>query len=85
VLIAAHPTRGVDLGAVDFIHRRLMAERDVGRAVLLVSSELSEILTLCDRVFVMYEGRLVFEARPAQTDERTLGLYMTGRRRSAMA
>jgi simple sugar transport system ATP-binding protein len=84
VLIASHPTRGVDLGAVDFIHRRLIAERDVGRAVLLVSSELSEILALSDRVFVMFEGRLVFEARPSETNERTLGLYMTGRRASAM-
>ena len=80
VLLAAHPTRGVDLGAIAFLHRRLLAERDAGRAVLLVSSELSEILALADRVFVMYEGRLVYETTPAETDERTLGLYMTGRR-----
>jgi simple sugar transport system ATP-binding protein len=79
VLLAAHPTRGVDLGAVAFIHGRLLAERDAGRAVLLVSSELSEILALSDRVFVMYEGRLVHETLPSRTDERTLGLYMTGR------
>jgi simple sugar transport system ATP-binding protein len=79
VVVAAHPTRGVDLGALALIHRRLLAERDAGRAVLLVSSELSEILALSDRVLVMYEGRLVYEARPAATDERTLGLYMTGR------
>ena len=80
VLIAAHPTRGVDLGAIEAIHRRLLAERDAGRAVLLVSSELSEILTLSDRVLVMYAGQLVHETAPARTDERTLGLYMTGRR-----
>jgi general nucleoside transport system ATP-binding protein len=80
VVIAAHPTRGVDLGAIEAIHRRLLAERDAGRAVLLVSSELSEILTLSDRLFVMYEGRLVHETTPAATDERTLGLHMTGRR-----
>jgi simple sugar transport system ATP-binding protein len=79
VVLAAHPTRGVDLGALALIHRRLLAERDAGRAVLLMSSELSEILALSDRVLVMYEGRLVYEARPADTDERTLGLWMTGR------
>ena len=79
MVIAAHPTRGVDLGAVAFIHRRLLAERDAGRAVLLVSSELSEILALSDRVLVMYEGAIVHETTPATTDERTLGLHMTGR------
>jgi simple sugar transport system ATP-binding protein len=79
VVLAAHPTRGVDLGAIAFLHQRLLRERDAGRAVLLVSSELSEILALADRIFVMYEGRLVHETRPDETDERTLGLYMTGR------
>ena len=78
-LIAAHPTRGVDLGAVDAIHRRLLAARDAGVGVLLVSSELSEILALSDRVLVMTSGRLVHETTPAATDERTLGLWMTGR------
>jgi simple sugar transport system ATP-binding protein len=78
-VIAAHPTRGVDLGAVAFLHRRLLAERDAGRAILLVSSELSEILALSDRILVMYEGRVVHETRPADTDERALGLHMTGR------
>ena len=80
VLLAAHPTRGVDLGAVAFLHQRLLAERDAGRAVLLVSSELSELLALGDRLVVMFGGRIVHETRPADTDERTLGLYMTGRR-----
>jgi simple sugar transport system ATP-binding protein len=79
VVLAAHPTRGVDLGAVALIHRRLLAERDAGRAVLLMSSELSEILTLSDRVLVMFEGRIVYETTPEATDERTLGLAMTGR------
>jgi len=83
VVLAAHPTRGVDLGAIAFLHQRLLRERDAGRAVLLVSSELTEILALSDRIFVMYEGRLVHETRPAETDERTLGLYMTGRRGAA--
>lgn len=78
-VLAAHPTRGVDLGATAFIHRRLLEERDHGGAVLLVSSELTEILALSDRILVMYEGRIVHETRPAETDERTLGLYMTGR------
>ena len=71
--------RGVDLGAIDFIHRRLLAERDAGRAVLLVSSELSEILALSDRILVLFEGRIVHETTPGATDERTLGLHMTGR------
>ena len=79
VLIAAHPTRGVDLGAVDAIHRRILAARDAGLAVLVVSSELSEILALSDRIVVMTGGRLVHETTPAATDERTLGLHMTGR------
>jgi simple sugar transport system ATP-binding protein len=78
-ILAAHPTRGVDLGAALAIHRHLLAERDAGHGVLLVSSELSEILALSDRIFVMYEGRIVHETRPAETDERTLGLHMTGR------
>jgi ABC-type uncharacterized transport system ATPase subunit len=79
VILAAHPTRGVDLGAIDFLHRRLLAERDAGRAVLLVSSELSEILALSDRIVVLYEGRIVHETTPGATDERTLGVHMTGR------
>jgi simple sugar transport system ATP-binding protein len=83
VVLAAHPTRGLDLGAIAFLHGRLLAERSAGRAVLLVSSELSEILALSDRIFVIYEGRLVHETRCSETDERTLGLYMTGRREAA--
>jgi simple sugar transport system ATP-binding protein len=78
-ILAAHPTRGVDLGAIDFLHRRLLAERDAGRAILLVSSELSEVLALSDRILVLHEGRIVHETTPRATDERTLGLHMTGR------
>jgi simple sugar transport system ATP-binding protein len=78
-LIAAHPTRGVDLGAIDAIHRRLLAARDAGLGVLLVSSELSEILALSDRILVMTGGQLVHGTTPSATDERTLGLWMTGR------
>ena len=57
VLIAAQPTRGLDVGAIEFVHRRLIAERDEGRGVLLVSLELEEILSLSDRILVMFEGR----------------------------
>ncbi|HEY6193936.1 MAG TPA: hypothetical protein VI504_02750, partial [Candidatus Eisenbacteria bacterium] len=78
-LIAAHPTRGVDLGAVDALHRRILAARAAGLGVLLVSSELSEILALSDRIVVLTGGRIVHETTPATTDERTLGLWMTGR------
>jgi simple sugar transport system ATP-binding protein len=77
-ILAAHPTRGVDLGAVEFIHSRLLAERAQGHAVLLVSSELTEILALSDRVLVIYEGRIVLETTPDQADERSLGLAMAG-------
>src|SRR6266853_2114607 len=77
VLLAAQPTRGVDIGAIEFIHRRLVKERDDGAAILLVSAELDEVRSLSDRIAVMYEGRIVsFE--PAETDEARLGLLMTG-------
>ena len=78
VMLVAHPTRGVDLGATAFIHRRLLDARNAGRAVLLVSSELTEILALADRVLVMYGGRVVCQRACASTDERELGRYMTG-------
>jgi simple sugar transport system ATP-binding protein len=78
-LIAAHPTRGVDLGATAAIHGRLLSARDAGLGVLLVSSELSEILALSDRIVVLTGGRIVHETTPEATDERTLGLWMTGR------
>ena len=77
VLLASQPTRGVDIGAIEFIHRRLVAERDEGTAILLVSAELDEIRSLSDRIAVMYEGRIVsFE--PADAPEERLGLLMTG-------
>jgi general nucleoside transport system ATP-binding protein len=77
VLIAAQPTRGLDVGAIEFVHRRLVEERDEGRAILLVSLELEEILSLSDRIHVIYEGRLVAEFAPG-ADEHELGLAMTG-------
>src|SRR5207244_9391733 len=77
VLIAAQPTRGLDVGAIEFVHRRLVEERDEGRAVLLVSLALEEILSLSDRILVIYEGRIVGEY-PPDTSEHELGIAMTG-------
>ena len=77
VLLAAQPTRGVDVGSIEFIHRRLVAERDEGTAVLLVSAELEEVTSLSDRIAVMYEGRIV-SIEPSGTSEERLGLLMTG-------
>jgi ABC-type uncharacterized transport system ATPase subunit len=79
VLVAAQPTRGLDVGAIEFVHRRLVAERDEGRAILLVSFELDEILSLSDRILVFYEGRIVGEYTPDVSEEK-LGFAMTGGR-----
>jgi ABC-type uncharacterized transport system ATPase subunit len=84
VLIAAQPTRGVDVGAIEFIHRRLVEERDEGKAILLVSFELDEIVSLSDRILVMYEGRIVGEYSPGVSHEE-LGIAMTGGRREKVA
>ncbi|WP_405654948.1 ABC transporter ATP-binding protein [Streptomyces sp. RK9] len=78
LLIAEQPTRGVDIGAIQTIHQELIAHRDAGHAVLLVSAELSEIRGLSDRVLVMYEGRVAAEFTRAEADERVLGLAMAG-------
>jgi simple sugar transport system ATP-binding protein len=77
VLVAAQPTRGLDVGAIEYVHRRLVEERDEGRAILLVSLELEEILGLSDRILVMYEGRIVGEFSPDVSEEE-LGIAMTG-------
>ena len=77
VLLAAQPTRGLDVGAIEFVHRRLVEERDEGRAILLVSLELEEILSLADRILVIYEGRIVGEFGPDVSEEE-LGIAMTG-------
>jgi ABC-type uncharacterized transport system ATPase subunit len=77
VLIAAQPTRGLDVGAIEFVHGRLLEQRDAGRAVFLVSLELEEILSLSDRILVIYEGRIVGEFPPTATEEE-LGFAMTG-------
>jgi ABC-type uncharacterized transport system ATPase subunit len=82
VLIAAQPTRGLDVGAIEFVHRRLVAERDEGRAILLVSFELEEVIGLSDRILVMYEGQIAGEYG-ADVSEEELGIAMTGGRRAA--
>jgi len=84
VLIAAQPTRGLDVGAIEFVHRRLIEERDEGRAILLVSLELEEVVSLSDRILVIYEGRLVGEFPPTATEEE-LGIAMTGGGRGEVA
>jgi simple sugar transport system ATP-binding protein len=84
VLIAAQPTRGLDVGAIEFVHRRLVEQRDAGRAVFLISLELEEILSLSDRILVIYEGRIVGEFPPTATEEE-LGFAMTGGRREEAA
>jgi simple sugar transport system ATP-binding protein len=84
VLIAAQPTRGLDVGAIEFVHGRLLEQRDAGRAIFLVSLELEEILSLSDRILVIYEGRIAGEFPPTATEEE-LGLAMTGGRRGEEA
>ena len=78
VLLVGQPTRGVDIGAIEFIHRELVKSRDAGCAVLVVSVELDEILSLADRILVMFAGRIVGEVAGGRADERTLGLMMAG-------
>ncbi len=78
LLVAAQPTRGLDVGAIEFVHRRILAARDAGKAVLLVSLELEEVLALADRILVIYEGRIVKELAAAEVTMELLGLHMTG-------
>lgn len=78
LLIAAQPTRGLDVGAIEFIHEQLIRERTKGRAILLLSLELDEILSLSDRIAVIHDGRIVGYVRPEETDENALGLMMAG-------
>jgi simple sugar transport system ATP-binding protein len=78
LLIAAQPTRGLDVGAIEFVHQRVLAERDSGKAVLLVSMELEEIMSLSDRILVMYEGRIAVELDAGEADAERIGYFMTG-------
>ena len=78
LLIAVQPTRGLDVGAIEFVHSQLVAQRDSGKAVLLVSLELEEVMNVSDRILVMYEGEIVGELDPKTTTVEELGLYMAG-------
>ena len=81
LLIAVQPTRGLDVGAIEYLHKAIIADRDAGKAVLLVSYELEEVLNLSDRILVMYEGEIVGELNPKETTPEELGLYMAGAKR----
>jgi simple sugar transport system ATP-binding protein len=85
ILLVGQPTRGVDIGAIEFIHRRLIEMRDEGKAILLVSVELDEILSLSDRILVMFNGEIVGEIPQASATETQLGLMMAGERLPAEA
>jgi simple sugar transport system ATP-binding protein len=78
LLIAAQPTRGLDVGAIEFIHQKLIEERDKGRAILLVSFELDEILDVSDRIAVLFDGKIVADLQSVETNEQELGLLMAG-------
>ena len=85
LLIAVQPTRGLDVGAIEYIHRQLVAERDNGKGILLVSLELDEVMSLADRILVIYEGQIVGELDPAEVTAQELGLYMAGSKRKAVS
>lgn len=79
LLIAAQPTRGLDVGAISFVHKQIIAQRDAGKGVLLVSFELDEIVNVADRIIVLFNGQIVGETTPEQTNEQELGLMMAGK------
>ena len=85
VLLAVQPTRGLDVGAIEAVHKELIAQRDAGKAVLLVSLELDEVMDVPDRILVMYEGEIVGELDPKNTTQEELGLYMAGAKRDEVA
>lgn len=82
LLIAVQPTRGLDVGAIEYIHAQLVAQRDAGKAVLLVSLEIDEVMNLSDRILVMYDGEIVGELNPKTTTVSEMGLYISGAKRS---
>lgn len=82
LIVAVQPTRGLDVGAIEYIHGQLIAERDRDKAILLVSLEMEEVMGLSDRILVMYEGEIVGELDPNKTDAQELGLYMSGAKRN---
>ena len=82
IVLAVQPVRGLDVGAIEYIHRQLIAQRDAGKAVLLVSLELDEVMNVSDRILVMYEGEIVADVNPNEVTTEELGLYMAGAKRS---
>jgi simple sugar transport system ATP-binding protein len=85
LLIAVQPTRGLDVGAIEYIHQRLIAERSNGKGILLVSLELDEVMDVSDRILVIYEGRIVANVRPKEVSYQELGLYMSGSKKRESA
>jgi len=81
LIVAVQPTRGLDVGAIEYIHSQLVKERDEGKAVLLVSLELDEVMSLSDRILVIFEGEIVGEFDPKKVTVQELGLYMAGAKR----
>ena len=85
LLVAVQPTRGLDVGACEYIHKQLITERDKGRGVLLISLELDEVMDVSDRILVIYEGKIVADVRPKDVTYQDLGLYMSGSKRQGAA
>lgn len=85
IVIAVQPTRGLDVGAIEYIHKQLVEQRDAGKAVLLVSLELDEVMNVSDRILVIYEGEIVADIKPEETTALDLGLYMSGSKRKEVA
>ena len=81
LLIAVQPTRGLDVGAIEYIHKQIVEQRNKGKAVLLVSLEMDEVLDVSDRILVMYEGEIVGELDPKKTNPEEIGLFMAGAKR----
>lgn len=81
ILLAVQPTRGLDVGAIEYIHRELVKQRDAGTAILLISLELDEVMNLSDRILVMFEGTIVADLNPQEVTVQELGLYMAGSKR----
>ncbi|HBR01575.1 MAG TPA: heme ABC transporter ATP-binding protein [Ruminiclostridium sp.] len=81
LLLAVQPTRGLDVGAIEYMHSQIVKARDIGKAVLVVSFELSEVMQLADRILVMYEGEIVANVKPSEVTENELGMYMAGAKR----
>jgi simple sugar transport system ATP-binding protein len=84
LLVAIQPTRGLDVGAIEYIHKQLIHQRDSGKGVLLVSLELDEVMNMSDRILVMFEGEIVGEFDPKKTTIEELGLYMAGAKRQVI-